>query len=218
MSILGINQNWPPEGPTTVLKTIPAYPYVNFQGDDNISAFFTAYNTYAQGYVDWFNALNFPIYTQAPVSGTLLDWVGQSIYGMLRPGLQTGQTIRRQGPVNTVVVNGLVVNGYVAGTDESFQLASDDYYRRALTWAFYKGDGKVFNPRWLKRRINRFLNGPNGTDVVNDETFDISAQFTGYKEWTITIPTSPAALAFQAFVNNGALELPIQTNWTVTVV
>ena len=218
MSILGINQNWPPEEPVTVTATIPAYPYVNFQGDDNIAAFFTAYNIYAQGYVNWFNGLNFPIYTQAPVSGALLDWVGQSIYGMLRPGLQTGQPIRNQGPVNTVVVNTLVVNGWVAGTSESFQLASDDYYRRAMTWAFYKGDGKVFNPRWLKRRINRFLNGLNGTDVVNDETFAISVQFTGYKEWTITIPTSPAALAFQAFVQNGALELPIQSSWTVVLV
>lgn len=217
MAILGINQNWPPSGPVTVQKTIPAYPYVNYQNDDNIAAFFTAYNLYAQAYVDWFNNLNFPIYTQFPVAGTLLDWVGQSIYGMLRPGLQTGQTVAEQGPINSFAVNGLEVNGWVAGTSQAYQLASDDYYRRALTWAFYKGDGKVFTPRWLKRRINRFLNGADGTDVLNDETFDISVSFTGYKEWTITLPNTPAALVFQAMVRNGTLELPIQTTWTVTI-
>ena len=218
MAVLGINQVWPPTGPVTVLETIPAYPYVNFQGDDEVGAFFTAYNLYAQGYVNWFNSLNLPIYTQAPVSGNLLNWVGQSIYGMIRPGIQSGQAVPRQGPVNTVVVNTLWVNGWQAGTSESFQLASDDYYRRALTWQFYKGDGKIFNPRWLKRRINRFLNGIDGKDVTNDTTFDISVQYTGYKQWTITLPTSPDSLVLQAMLENGALELPIQVSWTVNVV
>lgn len=217
MAVLGINQNWPPTAPVTATLTIPAYVYVDFQGDDDIAAFFTAYNAYAQGYVDFFNNLNFPIYTKGLVAGPLLDWVGKSIYGILRPGIQTGQAVRRQGPVDTVVVNTLDVNGWVHGTEQAYKLASDDYYRRAITWAFYKGDGKVFTPRWLKRRVNRFLYGLDGADVVNDETFGISVQFTGYKEWTITIPNSPAALVFQSMVRNGALELPIQTTWTVDI-
>lgn len=218
MTILGVAQTWPPEGPVTVSKTIPAYLYVNYQDDDRVGAFFVAYNLIAQGYVDWFNALNFPIYTQAPVSGTLLDWVGQCVYGMLRPGIQSGQAVSQQGPVNTVVANSLWVNGWVSGTAEAFQLASDDYYRRALTWQFYKGDGKISNPRWLKRRINRFLTGLDGKDVTNDTTFNVSVDFTGYKEWEITLPDVPASHVFKAMVENGALELPIQISWTVTIV
>ena len=41
---------------------------------------------------------------------------------------------------------------------------TDDVFKRILTWHFYKGDGKNFSVRWLKRRIWRFLQGANGTD------------------------------------------------------
>jgi hypothetical protein len=56
-------------------------------------------------------------------------------------------------------------------------LATDDVYQRVVTWAFYKGDGKVFNIRWLKRRIMRFLEGINGTDPGVNQTYQISVRF-----------------------------------------
>lgn len=214
----GVPYAWPPSSPTTVQQTIPAYPYVQYQGDDRVSAFFDAYNIYAQAYVDWFNNLNLPIYTQAPVSGALLDWVAQGIYGMLRPALPVSLGSPARGPVNTFTVNSLPPNGYDPGTPETYTATSDDTFRRVLTWAFYKGDGKVVSPRWLKRRINRFLNGINGTDVKNDTTYSVSITPTALRAWTITLPNSAEAQIFDNAVRSGVLELPLQIVWTVTLV
>ena len=210
--------SWPTIGPTSVLNTIPSYPYVQYQDDDNVSAFFTAYNQYAQAYVNWFNALNLPIYTQAPVANALLDWVAQSIYGIARPGLPTSSGSPSIGPLNTYTPNELPLNQFNKGSAGTYTATSDDTFRRIITWAFYKGDGKVFNPRWLKRRINRFLNGLNGTDIVNDTQYAISVYPTGFKAWTIKLATSTESSIFKAAVQTGVIELPFQISWTVTLV
>ena len=208
---------WPPTAPTTVQNTIPAYPYVQYQDDDNISAFFDAYNIYAQAYVAWFNGLNLPLYTQAPVSGLLLDWVAEGLYGLSRPGLPTSLGDPEAGPVNSFTANALPANGYRPGVPDTYTATSDDTFRRILTWAFYKGDGKTFTPHWLKRRINRFLNGINGTDVVNDTTYQVSVAPTGFKAWTITLQNTPAAQVFKIAIEAGVLDLPFQIAWTVTI-
>lgn len=208
---------WPPPGPTSVQNTIPAYPYVEYQDDDAVSAFFTAFNIYAQAYVTWFNALNLPIYTQAPVSGPLLDWVAESLYGILRPTFETSLGFPPEGPVNTFTANTLTANGYRPARAGTYASSTDDTFRRIITWAFYKGDGKVVSPRWLKRRINRFLNGINGTDVTNDTTFNVSVAPTGFKAWTITLATSAASILFKDAVESGAVELPFQITWTITL-
>ncbi len=46
-----------------------------------------------------------------------------------------------------------------------------------MTWNFYKGDGNVFNVRWLKRRIMRFLIGTNGAAPNVDQTYGISVTY-----------------------------------------
>lgn len=204
--------------PTSIQNIILAYPYVQYQYDDNITAFTVAYNIYAQAYLNWFNSLNFPIYTQAPVAGALLDWVATSIYGISRPGLPASSGTPSKGPVNTYAANQNVANGYIAGIADTFTATTDDTFRRIITWAFYKGDGKAVSPRWLKRRINRFLNGMNGTDIVNDTQYQISVAPTSFKHWTITLPTSPEAQIFKTAVSTGVLALPFQITWTVTLV
>lgn len=216
--VAGVSVPWPPEGPTTVLKTIPAYAYVQYQSDDSVTAFFEAYNLYAQGYVDWFNNLNLPIYTRSPVSDTLLDWVAAGLYGITRPGLPTSVGTPSIGPVNTFQANQLTVNGYRPGLPENYTATTDDTFRRIITWAFYKGDGKVVNPTWLKRRINRFLNGVDGTDVVNDTTYDISVFPTGFKTWTIELADTIQSNIFKSAVETGAIELPFQITWTVNLI
>ena len=215
---LGTTPPWPPTGPTSVQSTIPAYLYVQYQGDDAVQAFFTAYNQYAQAYINFFNSLNFPIYTQSPLSGKLLDWVAESIYGISRPALPTSRGTRRIGAVNTFTANSITFNGYIPGKPSTYTATSDDTFRRIITWSFYKGDGKVFNPRWLKRRINRFLNGINGTDVVNDTQYNVSVYPTGFQAWTIKLTNSTATQIFAAAVQTGAIELPFQISWTVTLV
>ena len=209
---------WPPIGPTSVTRTIKAYPYVQYQDDDRISCFFDAYNIWAQAYLDWFNNLNLPIYTQAPVEGTLLDWVAQGLYGIGRPSLPTSQGFPSEGPVNTFQVNYLTVNGYRPGTPDNYSVTNDDFFRRIITWAFYKGDGKTFSPRWLKRRINRFLTGLNGADVPNDTTYNVSVFPTGFKTWTIELADSTESAIFKAGVQRGVIELPFQITWTVDLV
>jgi len=216
--VSGVTSSWPPVGPTSVQNTIPAYLYVQYLGDDNIAAFFTAYNQYAQSYVNWFNALNLPIYTQGPVSGSLLDWVAEGIYGLSRPALPASMGTRNIGDVNTFTANTLPFNGYVKGLPGTYTATTDDTFRRILTWAFYKGDGKVFTPRWLKRRINRFLNGINGVDVVNDTQYNVSVYPTAFKAWTIKLANTTESQIFKAAVQTGAIELPFQISWTVTLV
>lgn len=208
---------WPPTAPTSIQNLIQAYPYVGYQYDDNVTAFFEAFNIYAQAYLTWFNQLNFPIYTQAPIAGPLLDWVANSIYGIYRPQLASSLGTPPQGPANTFTANSLPVNGYRPGVIPTYVATSDDTFRRIITWAFYKGDGKVFTPHWLKRRINRFLNGINGTDVANDTTYTISVALTAFKMWTITLPTSTESTIFKLAVEAGILELPFQIVWTVTL-
>ena len=205
-------------GITSVQEIIRAYPYVDFQNDDNITAFFDAYNIYAQAYLDWFNALNLPIYTQAPVSGPLLDWVAQSLYGISRPALPTSLGRPPEGPANTFTANSLPVNGYRPGVADNYNATSDDTFRRIITWAFYKGDGMTFNPRWLKRRINRFLSGLNGTNVPNDTTFDVAVAPTGFKQWDIALASSVEATIFKIAVESGVIELPLQIQWTVSLI
>jgi hypothetical protein len=76
----------------------------------------------------------------------------------------------------------------------------------------------VFTPRWLKRRINRFLNGANGTDVLNDTTYSISVAMSGFKHWTITLPDSTMSQIFKIAVETGAIELPFQITFTIVLV
>ncbi len=203
--------------PTSIQNVIEAYPYVQYQYDDNITAFFQAFNIYAQAYTTWFNALNLPIYIQAPVSGPLLDWVAQSLYGISRPGLATNIGDPYQGPANSFTLNSLSVNGYFPGVPDTYTATSDDTFRRIITWAFYKGDGKTFTPTWLKRRINRFLNGLNGTDVQNDTTYNVSVVPTGFKTYTITLASSTESMLFPQAVETGVLELPFQIDWTIVL-
>src|ERR1035437_1654445 len=83
---------FPPIGPTSLQKILPAYVYQQYSDDDNIQAFNSAFNGVAQNYLDWFNSINLPIYTGSQIAGPLLDWVAEGIYGLRRPALPYGQT------------------------------------------------------------------------------------------------------------------------------
>jgi hypothetical protein len=199
----------------TLQNQIKSYLYVWCNDDDNLQSMVAAYNAYTQAYLDWFNSIYLPIYTNGTISGTLLDWVATYLYGIARPGLpEHGKPGR--GPFNTYTLNSLVFNGGKPGTPGLFFVTSDDYYKRILTWLFYKGDGKVFNVRWLKRRVERFLYGLNGIDPGVVTTYDVSVVFTGRTAVTISVPPSDAATILQAAVQAGVLELPFQITWTVT--
>lgn len=238
--------SFPPDGPTTVTKTIPAYLYTEYNDDDDLQAFFRAFNELAQEDIDFFVDTGLPIYTG--LSGSLLDFVAAGLYGMLRPALPAG-TNPNVGPLNTWAPNVVAPNQLIIVGNSQYFATTDDVFKRILTWHFYKGDGKVFDIRWLKRRIMRFLIGIDGTSPNIDETYRVSITFAA-RQANIRIlpgirtivdgaipnlfaPNAVApnslsstfepfpALAFapilKAGIDSGVLELPFQFTYAVTV-
>lgn len=165
---------FPPAGPTTLTEVIAAYLYQQYADDDDLQAFIAAWNSIAQGYVSWFSDVGLPVYTG--LSGPLLDWVAEGLYGMKRPALSSGRN-RDLGPLNTYPPNTLAPNQRKRIGPSNVVETSDDVFKRIMTWNFYKGDGNVFNVRWLKRRIMRFLIGADGSAPNVDQTYAISVTF-----------------------------------------
>lgn len=165
---------WPPKGPTTLTKTIPSYLYQEYNDDDNLQAFVDAFNGMAQDYVTWFTTTNLPIYTG--LQGGLLDWVAQGLLGITRPALPSGNS-QNLGGLNTSAFNTMVINEEEILGPPNYYLTSDDIFKRIITWHLLKGDGKVFNIRWLKRRIMRFLTGEEGSGGATDATYQVSITF-----------------------------------------
>jgi hypothetical protein len=200
----------------TLQNIPPSYLYSEYTDDDDLQAFVAAYNGYAQSYLNTFNGLNLPIYTASNISGPLLDWVGQGIYGYPRPSLP-GISASVVGPFNTVEFDQNLALNALKTTSGTSYTTTDDIYKRLLTWHFYKGDGKYFNIRWLKRRIMRFLIGANGTAPNIDQTYQVNVTFAAGNVVNITIPTYPVAPLLATAISSGAAELPFQYTFNVTV-
>ena len=229
------------------LQTIaPAYLYNEYADDADLQAFVTAYNNFAQSYLDWFNTTSLPIYTQPNISGTLLDWAGVGIYNYPRPLIVTQATSGRSQGAYGMSAYGTQAYGtrgqkITAGTSIP---VSDDVYKRALTWHAYLGDGKQMSVQWFKRRLARFLYGIGGTDISINNLQNISINFksatrsigyygssfygqTAYgirKKLTktfpvinILLPSTPLSGTLQSLINNGFLAIPFQVKISVTV-
>lgn len=184
-------------------QVIKQYLYQQYQDDLDIQAFVDAFNGIAQGYVDWANNIGIPIYTT--LSGAALDWVGQSLYGYARPII---------GAISGAIYNTFNYNQQTYGTGViQAQLASDDVYKRVLTWKLHRGDGRYTNVQWLKRRIKRFLIGVNGASPDLDHTQEISVQFGPNNAITVVInyPQDPASVGLACqYINAGVLDVPFQ--------
>jgi hypothetical protein len=214
--------------------TFNSYLYQAFADDDYLQAFVSAYNAATQTFITWFGAIGLPYYPA--LNGDLLNWVIQGLYGLQRTSLASPASTAL-GPLNTVVLNSLVLNGYIPSSQIVYDI-TDDILKRALTWDFFKGDGKRFCTRWLKRRVMRFLVGTNGIDpqpgqsgfVIGTETTTaIGVAIIGVNELTVTInqttlssqvSINPIVITlFQAAFEGGYLDLPVQyTNLVVDVI
>lgn len=194
--------SFPPEFPG-ITGIIPSYLYQQYNDDDDLQAFVDAYNSIAQEYLDWFNQVGLPIYTGTPISGDLLDWVANGLYGISRPNITSGITLH-EGVLNTFTMNSIPFNQNVTISPPTSQPATDDVFKRVITWHFYKGDGKYFGVRWMKRRIARFLNGYNGTDVGTDQTYRISISFGLDNQVNITILSGVRTIMSSSILNGGA--------------
>lgn len=168
--------NFPPAATPTLTKTLPSYLYQQYADDQDLQAFVDSFNAQAQQFVDWFVQIGLPVYTGPMIVGALLDWVGTGLYGLARPTLSSGVN-QNIGAFNTVLFRTLPLDGRKVTGASNVAATSDDVYKRILTWHLYKGDGKQFNIKWLKRRIMRFLTGLNGADGPFDNTNQVSVSF-----------------------------------------
>ena len=157
---------------------IRSYLYTQYNDDDNIRAFVTAYNTMAKNIYDWMKNANLPIFVGGYNAGDQLRWIARGIYGVKPPVLSSGRQLVL-GAFNTFTFNTVPSNTRKVINQSEQVVVSDDLFKRIMTWNFYKGDGFYFTIPWLKRRIMRFLTGVNGVDVVNDQHWSISVLFSG---------------------------------------
>lgn len=157
---------------------IKSYPYLQYMDDDNIAAFFTAYNALLIDFYNWMLNSSLPIFIGNYHTGAELKWLVKGIYGQNFPYLVTNKTTSN-GPYNTFVFNSLPYNTRKTTTVSNNIATSDDIFKRILTWNFYKNDGMYFTVPWLKRRVMRFLTGADGNDIVNDSQAGISVTFDG---------------------------------------
>ncbi|HDT1287338.1 TPA: hypothetical protein QHR42_001712 [Enterobacter asburiae] len=157
---------------------IKSYLYTQYNDDDDLRAFVSAYNAMAQEIYSWMINANLPIFVGGYNVGDQLKWIARGIYGVKPPVLVSGKQ-STYGPFNTVMFNQLPFNGRKVVIQSEQVVVSDDLFKRIMTWNFYKGDGYYFTIPWLKRRIIRFLTGIDGMDVVNDQRWSVSVLFSG---------------------------------------
>ena len=194
-------------------QPIPSYLYNEYSNDDDLQAFVTSQNSLAQGYLDWFNSTPLGLYTSPNITGSLLDWIGQGVYGVSRPVLTSISTIISAG-YNAYAYNSLDYNGLSYTQTGSAAYASDDLYKRVLTWITYRGDGQIFTMGWLKNRISRFLNGANGSDydvVENPPSITVSGNV-----FSVEGTGSTTFLALMELYNSGYLPFPFQYTLSFT--
>lgn len=193
-----------------VTQTIPCYPFVQYNDDPDIVAFFTAQNETAQAAIDATNAYQLPVFLEQ--SGALLDWAASSIYGITRPNLTSGGP-RSVGPLNTFQFNTERLNSFsMVNSSKSF-IADDATYQRIVQWNTFKGDGFQFTMRWLKRRIQRFIS----SELFPDQTYQVSVRFTGPHAVLISIATSIQRLVGGAFFNEQPYNSMVPLNGIETV-
>lgn len=199
------SHTFPPDAQTTITKIIRSYLYKQYDDDEDLQAFVDAQNMLAQQIADWFVSIGLPVYTGTQISGLLLEWVIAGLYGIPgRPALPSG-TNQNIGPLNTWVLNSIPLNTLQIIGNQNYYATTDDVFKRILTWHFFKGDGKYFTIRWLKRRVMRFLVGDNGTAPDIDQTYLVSVTFGVGNQVNINIDNGTRTVTRSALLNTFAL-------------
>jgi len=184
-----------------------SYLYIEYSDDEDLQAFVATQNNLAQGYLTWFNQTPLALYTAPAINGPLLDWTAQGIYGISRPILSTEASSVIAG-YDSAAYNTIAYNAASYLSSGSAIAANDDIYKRVMTWNMYRGDGQYFTMGWLKNRVNRFLNGPNGSDyTVQENPPSIMVAGTVF---TISAYQGDAYTALQLAYANGFLSFPFQ--------
>lgn len=193
---------FPPSGQTTITQSLPQYLYQEYNDDEDLLAMVNAFNAIVQGYMDWLTTANLPIYTG--LAGQMLDYIAFNVYGLKRQVLPYGVG-SSLGPLNTAPMNTIELNGYELIGPSNFFFTTDDAYKRIITWYRWDGDGKQFNLRWLKRRVERFLTGTDGTSGQTDSTYDVSVTFGIDGQININLQSTRRFATFGAMMNVGTM-------------
>ena len=219
-------------------NVIPAYVYDQYSDDENVQGFFEVLNAMAQGYLDWFNQTPLALYTNPNINGPLLDWVGNSLYNIPRPVISDVQQVVK-GALATVPLTALPIAGFQISESGTSAIATDDVYKRVLTWFIYRGDGMQMSVEWLRRRIARFIYGINGTDLTDVGLIStvslsqVNSQSGGVMgngvmglmvmglafskvlhKGIANLPSYPMSSVLQELVNTGVIPLPFQVTVT----
>ncbi|MBP2171017.1 hypothetical protein J2125_004209 [Erwinia toletana] len=199
-------------------KIIPSYPFVQYNDDPNVVAFFTAYNTMAQHYLTAFNKLTLPYWPDDGINGYLLDWITAGIYGHGRPYLKISTESIAKGAYNSVEYNTVPYAKLKSYWPGQTQYLPDEYFKRILTWNFYKGDGFQFCTGWLKRRIARFIYGKSGGDFTLQSAFNISVSSSA-GTFNLTVPEYGDGVGqfLKTAIEQGLVNLPFIYTFNVTV-
>lgn len=200
---------------STITETLNAYPYAQYTNDPYIPAFFEAFNAISQGYLDWFNQTPLSVWTVPGISGLLLDWIGNGIYGIPRPVLSSLTTETTAG-LATIPLATTPLASLQHSSSGTATIADDDIYKRCLTWALYKADGSQASLHWLRRRVARFIFGPYGGDVVPNYFSQVQITLSG-STVTMTVPNTIIGQTFQQCINDRVLPLPFQLSYSVTL-
>ena len=204
---------YPPTGPTGLTSTINSYLFQEYADDAALQTFVNAYNQLSQDMLNWFNDVNLPIYSG--LSGPLLDWVANGFFGIYRPVLSVDQ-VTSIAAYGTVQMGGLAYGQQKITINGQFIQVNDDIFQRVMTWHLYRGDGFLYSTSWLKRRVHRFLNGPNGISPYIDQTYDVSIAYSG-SNVTITVPNNATGQVLQYAIADGILALPFAYTYTVVL-
>lgn len=204
--------------PKPVSTIISSYPFVQFNDDQNVVAFFTSYNIIAQEYLVGFNKLSLAFWPSDTIVGYLLDWIAAGIYGEFRPFLGATEGSVDKGAYNSVEYNAIPYARLKTYQSGQAQYVSDDYFKRILTWNFYKGDGFQFSIPWLKRRLARFIHGKAGIDPILHNTFDVSVSSHG-GVFEVGIPDYGDGVGdfLKTAIDQSLVNLPFIYSFNVTV-
>jgi len=147
-----------------------------------------------------------------------MDWVAFGLYGFNRPVLTFGAASLSEGVYNSNIYDLLPYDQAIISGGSTIAIATDDIFKRCLTWNLYKGDGFQFNVFWLKNRVIRFLSGFNGVAPRIDNTYNVSVTYESSNSIVITVNSFYApniVQILQAAITSGAVQLPFQYNFSV---
>ncbi len=196
-----------------------------------------------QGYHDWYQNTPLGIWTNPNISGPLLDWIANGIYGVSRPFVGTASTVQKSSAINRLPINTAAINSNKIVRSGTSTIVTDAVYKRLLNYLMYLGDGKQLTIPWAKRRMARFIYGVNGTDVpiemmqqisIVPKTFSVLAGYNSapYNSQpyntarfvnnpslflNILLPNVAMSQIFIQLLQNGSAPAPIQINYTIGI-